>query len=57
MNICIYFETKAKAPFLDLNLTEWLAFFPVTLNKEKKILKEELRLKPCLKLVLQIKIF
>lgn len=28
-NICRYFEIGAEVPSLDLNLTEWLAFFPV----------------------------
>lgn len=29
LNICRYFEIGAEVPSLDLNLTEWLAFFPV----------------------------
>lgn len=40
LNICIYFEVRAKVPSSDVNLTEWLLFFPVTLNMEKKVLKE-----------------
>lgn len=40
LNVCRYFEIGAEVPSLDLNLTGWLAFFPLTLNKEKKVLKE-----------------